>query len=154
MVFANRLNLKTRLIWLATCLVLSWLPAAAQAGVASVKIDNARIRWLAGGLPLAGYFTLTNTGKDTVKLVGADGPAFRRIRLHHSMSENGMEKMVTVKAVSIKPGGTIKFAPGSYHLMMWRLEPLRPDQTTPVTLKFADGSTKTATFHVHGPATE
>lgn len=155
MVSASRLKPGSRFVWLGIFLLLSWLSTAAQAaGVVSVKIDNARIRWLPGNLPLAGYFNLTNTGKDTLKLVGANGPAFRRIMLHRSVTENGTEKMVMVKSVTIKPGDTVTFAPGGYHLMMWRLEPLKPDQTTPLTLKFADGSTKTATFHIHGPATE
>jgi len=126
----------------------------AVAGEAAVKVDNARIRWLAGSLPLAGYFTLTNTGTATIKLVGADGPAFRRIKLHRSITQNGTEKMVMVKSVAVEPGKTVRFAPGGYHLMMWRLEPVKPGQTTPVTLRFADGATQIVTFHVHGPATE
>ncbi len=154
MVKARALQIDRLLVSTALCVTMLLASSAALAGEAAVKVDNARIRWLAGSLPLAGYFTLTNKGPQTVKLIGANGPAFRRIMLHRSITENGSEKMVMVKSVAVKPGQQVRFAPGGYHLMMWRLEPVKPGETTPVTLKFANGDTKNVTFHVHGPATE
>ncbi|WP_097461411.1 copper chaperone PCu(A)C [Mangrovitalea sediminis] len=151
---ARVFHLNKGLVSLGLFLAMCWMSTQVYADIAPVKIDNARLRLLAGGLPLAGYFTLTNTGDRDVRLVGAYGPAFRRIMLHQSKSVNGMEKMVMVKAITVKPGEKVVFAPGGYHLMMWRLEPLKVDQTTPVTLKFADGKTKTAAFRIGGPATE
>ena len=119
----------------------------------NIKIEHPRIRWMPGDLPVAGYLSITNRGNETIKLVGATGPGFRRIELHKSMGSGGMEQMKSMSEIVIKAGQTLHFKPGGYHLMMWRLQPLKPDQTTPVVLKFSNGATKNVTFFVGGPAT-
>ena len=122
-----------------------------------LTVSHAWIRLLPGGLhlPAAGYFDLANTSSRSVELVGATTPAFKRAMLHRSISENGVEKMVHVAAVTVPAHGNIHFAPGGYHIMlMHRSRPLAIGATLPITLRFKDGTTVTASFQVRGATGE
>jgi copper(I)-binding protein len=139
-------------VLLTLALSLACTVAAAQP---SAAIDNARIRLLPGTLPLAGYFTLHNTGKQNLRLVGASSPDFMRVMMHHSIEQNGMHKMIMVKHLDIAPGKSLRFAPGGYHLMMMhRKRQLKVGDHVPVVLQFADQSTMTVDFTVHSAETQ
>jgi copper(I)-binding protein len=115
----------------------------------TANVQDARIRLLPGDLPLAGYFTLHNSGKQTLSLVSASSPAFAMAHLHRSMEQNGMSKMVPVAQLDIAPGASLQFAPGGYHLMlMHRQRTLQVGDQVPVVLRFADGSTLSVAFKV------
>jgi copper(I)-binding protein len=135
-------------------LVGVWLVVAAPGvfAAAPLTISGAWIRLLPGNVPLAGYFTLHNHSHQPVQLIGASSPAFKRIGLHRSMTMRGMDKMVPVKRVKVAPGRGVKFAPGGYHLMMWRRRSLKIGERVPVTLRFAGGHHLRAVFIVKGPA--
>ena len=91
---------------------------------------------------LAGYFTIMNKSKHDLSLVGASSPQFKKVELHRSIMKNGMAKMVAQKKVTIHANKTVKFKPGSYHLMMMHpLKPLKAGETVELTLKFSDGKT-------------
>ena len=137
---------------LSLLLALCALLPAACAFAQPIEVDGAWIRLLPGDLPLAGYFTLHNGGSRTLKLIGASSPAFRRIELHHSMNMHGMEKMVPVREITIPAGGNLAFAPGGYHLMLWRARPFRVGGKIPVTLKFSGGRTLKVEFLVKSAA--
>ncbi len=129
------------------------LPAAAFAQPSiHVHVTGGWIRLLPGDLPLAGYFTLRNDGAQAVKLVGASGPAFTRIELHHSMSMHGMDRMVPVPEITVPAGKSFAFAPGGYHLMLWRSGTLHVGEKLPIILKFANGRKIQATFVVKNAA--
>lgn len=116
-----------------------------------ISVHDARLRWLPGDLPLAGYFALDNAGQRTVRLVGAGSPAFARVMLHRSTHRDGVAHMEQVDGVDVAAGKTLRFAPGGYHLMlMKRRHRLSPGDSVPVTLRFADGHHLTATFKVVG----
>ena len=71
------------------------------------------------------------------------------LMLHRSISQNGQERMVMVQSVAVPPHGKVSFMPGGYHLMcMSPSAEMRPGRSVPVTLRFADGGTLTATFPV------
>jgi len=70
--------------------------------------------------------------------------------LHQTKDVNGIEKMLPVKALKVAPHGTLKFQPGSYHIMCMKPQ-MKIGDKAPVTLKFADGKTVTAKFAVTGP---
>jgi copper(I)-binding protein len=127
------------------------LPAAAFAQP-TIHVTGGWIRLLPGDLPLAGYFTLHNGGAQAIKLVGASGPGFARIQLHRSMTMHGMDKMVPVPEITVPAGKTFAFAPGGYHLMLWRNGTLNVGENVPITLKFADGRKIEATFVVKSAA--
>jgi periplasmic copper chaperone A len=102
--------------------------------------------------PAGGYFTLHNNTAKTVELTGAMSPGCGTIMLHKTENVNGVEKMLPVKSIAVKPNATLSFHPGSYHLMCMSPTPLMAiGQKVPVTLKFAGGETATADFPVEGP---
>jgi len=114
-----------------------------------ISVRDARLRWLPGNRPLAGYFALDNAGQRPVRLVGAASPAFARVMLHRSTHRDGVAHMEHVDGVDVAPGKTLRFAPGGYHLMlMKRRHRLGPGDSVSVTLHFADGHQLTATFKV------
>ncbi|MEJ2346295.1 MAG: copper chaperone PCu(A)C [Gammaproteobacteria bacterium] len=135
---------------LVTLLCVAWTAAAWAAGP-STQIDNARIRLLPGDLPLAGYFELTNNGQHTLTLTGASSPAFRRVMMHHSVHQNGQDRMLPVAKMTVAPGKTIRFAPGGYHLMlMHRNRTLHVGDSVPIRLHFASGHDLEVKFKVGG----
>ena len=54
--------------------------------------------------------------------------------LHQSKEVNGVEKMLPVKSVTVKPHGTLKFEPGSYHVMCMKPN-MALGQSVPMTLE-------------------
>lgn len=138
---------------IAAILVL-FLCATAMAAP-DVMARNARIRLLPGDLPLAGYFELSNQGKQPITLLGASSPAFKTIHMHLSQELNGKSTMITLEGVEMSPGQTLHFAPGGYHLMlMQRLQPLQVDDQVPITFKFSGNQTFEVMFKVQGAGSQ
>ena len=158
---AVRLPRRGGTIWLAALAL--WIVTAgatpASSGTAAKAVDvavrHARLRWLPGDLPLAGYFELTNTGQRSLRLVGAASPAFTRVTLHRSAQADGTQHMEHVSGVDVAPGKTLRFAPGGYHLMlMKRRRRLAVGDRVPVRLRFADGREANVDFTVRGAGTQ
>ncbi len=59
--------------------------------------------------------------------------------------------MSDVSSVDVAAGGTLAFAPGSYHLMCMDAN-LKPGIKAPVTLHFKSGASVTADFAVRNAA--
>ncbi len=71
--------------------------------------------------------------------------------IHRSVDDNGQERMEMVDSVSVPAHGEVKFAPGGYHLMcMSPTAAAAPGRSVPVTLRFQDGGSLTASFPVRG----
>ena len=71
--------------------------------------------------------------------------------LHRSVNDNGQERMEMVDSVSVPAHGEVKFEPGGYHLMcMAPTEAAARGRSVPVTLRFKDGGSLTASFPVRG----
>jgi copper(I)-binding protein len=122
---------------------------------APAAIDDARIRWLPGELPMAGYFSITSHASTPLQLVGAASPAFGNVMLHRSLHEGGVDRMVQVEGVDLAPGQTVVFGPAAYHLMlMHRKKALQPGEEVPVTLRFGNGETLEVPFRVVGAQSE
>ncbi|MBV9991192.1 MAG: copper chaperone PCu(A)C [Alphaproteobacteria bacterium] len=119
------------------------------ASAADLTVSDAWIRALPAKLPAAGYFTLTNTGKAEVSLTGASSVACGMLMLHKSAQSGGMGSMEDVAAVAVPAGGTIRFAPGGYHLMCMDPTPaVKPGGKIGVELTFAGGARLAADFAV------
>jgi len=128
---------------------------AAQAGESSLSVSDARVRWLPGDLPLAGYFAIASHETSPLRLVGATSPAFGHVMMHRSVEEDGMRRMVHVEGLDLAPGETLAFAPGGYHLMLMdRKQTLHPGDEVPMTLRFSDGRTLDIPFRVEGVQVE
>jgi len=127
------------------------LGMAAQAAESPVSVSNARVRWLPGDLPLAGYFSITSREESPLRLVGFTSPAFGQVMMHRSVVEDGMQRMVDVEGLDLIRGETVAFAPGGYHLMLMdRKQTLQPGDEVPMTLRFSDGRTLDVPFRVEG----
>ena len=135
--------------------VAALLACSAAFAAPAVTVTNARIRLLPGDLPLAGYFDLVNQGKQPLTLTAASSPAFRMVHLHRSIEQDGKSMMVPAGNLEIKPGATLHFAPGGYHLMLMdRVKPLKVGDKVPMTLRFADRQTLQVTFEVKSAETQ
>lgn len=117
----------------------------------SVAVEQGWFRSLPGALPAAGYFVLHNTGDKPLVLRGADSSACGAVMLHKSDSMNGMAMMEDVPKVDVPAGGTLRFAPGGYHLMcMNPTAKMKVGTEVPVTLHFIDATEVEAGFAVRG----
>ncbi len=113
----------------------------------AATISNPWLRVLPGGLPAAGYFTLTNDGQKPVTLTGASSPACSMLMLHKSSDTGGMSSMEDVTSITIAPGDKVEFKTGSYHLMCMDPKPgLKKGGTAKITLNFAGAPPLAADF--------
>lgn len=109
------------------------------------------MRALPGKLPAGGYFTLHNGTAKTLTLRGASSNACGMLMLHKSDTMGGMASMSDVTSIDVAPGGTLKFTPGSYHLMcMTPTDTLKRGARIDITLDFADGTKLKTAFDVRG----
>lgn len=105
----------------------------------------------------AGYLTLTNTGTAPDRLVGASAAAAGHVELHEMSMTDGVMRMRPVKdGIELKPGQTVEFKSGAFHLMMVDLkQPLQQGQRVKGTLTFEKAGSVDVEFAVEaigGPA--
>lgn len=98
--------------------------------------------------PGAAFFTVKGGDHDT-SLVAVTSPIALRTELHETMAmsghgDHGMMTMAPIKDVPVKAGDTLSFAPGGKHVMLFDVSPaVKPGQSVPLTLSFADGKSVT-----------
>jgi copper(I)-binding protein len=139
--------------WVVALACALAIGTAALADEKGVVVKDPWMQSIIPSRPAAGYFTLSNATARPATLVGAASPDCGMLMLHRSSRMNGEEHMAMVQSIVVPAHGAVKFAPGGYHLMC--TEPskaLKPGASVPVTLRFADGSTVTASFPVRGAA--
>ncbi len=120
-----------------------------------VRLERAWARSTAESATTAAvYLTIVNDSGSTVRIIGATVPASVASDAHvhrTSTGDDGMAGMKMVETVTVKPGTTVRFAPGGYHVMLMGLaKPLTRGEQFPITLSRASGSTLTATVAVRG----
>ncbi len=121
----------------------------AQAKATGVTVQDAWIRALPSSVPSGGYFTLHNGGLKDLVLTGAESPACGMLMLHKSSDTGGMSSMDDVLEITVPVGGSVKFAPGGYHLMCMNTTPaIKPGAKVSVTLIFKNGEKTTTVFAV------
>jgi periplasmic copper chaperone A len=119
----------------------------------AVQIKAAWIRWLPGGVPLAGYATLVNGSDQPAVLTSATSDAFHDLSLHQTLQTGGTVRMSPLERIPIAPHGTLDFEARGIHLMLMQpREVLDARGAVPITLHFADGSSLTAQFQVRTSA--
>lgn len=134
------------------------LALVAPAHAESVKAGDLVIsqpwtRATAGGAKVGGgYLTIENKGTVADKLVGGSTDAAGKLEIHQMSMSNGVMKMRPVEGgLEIKPGQTVKLAPGSYHLMLVDLKhPFKQGETVPVTLDFEKAGKVAVSLEVEG----
>ncbi len=121
-----------------------WGGAMALQLAARIEDERAWVRAGPPGSQVTGAFMiLKNKGDKAAQVVKAESAAARVTELHEHASENGVMKMRPVPAIVVKPKGETALKPGGYHIMLIDLKaPLKEGETVPLTLGFADGSSK------------
>ncbi|SFP66725.1 copper chaperone PCu(A)C [Sphingomonas rubra] len=106
-----------------------------------IEAEDAWVRLPAvPGRPAVGYFTL-HGGAAPTRLVAVNADLAQRTEMHESMAAGGVTTMRSIDAVPLPAGGTIAFAPGARHLMLFGVNPsLKPGGSTVLSFTFADGS--------------
>ena len=125
----------------------------AAANAAPFEVTDGWFRALPGKLPAGGYFTATNgTGRE-LAIMGASSDACGMLMMHQSSNKGGMSSMDMVDRVIVPAGGTVRFAPGGYHLMCENpTAKMKVGGKVGVLLKLSDGSSVAAGFMVKNAA--
>ena len=99
-----------------------------------------------------GYMKITNTGSTADRLVGGSTDISSRFEVHEMSMDNGVMKMrALTNGLEIKPGQTVEFKPGSYHVMFVGLkETLKKGQRVKATLEFEKAGKIDVDFTVEG----
>lgn len=99
-----------------------------------------------------GYLTITNIGTAPDRLMSGSSDVSSRFEIHEMGMDNGIMKMRPLAAgLEIKPGQTVEFKPGGYHLMFVGLnKPLEQGQHIKATLQFEKAGSVTVDFAVEG----
>jgi copper(I)-binding protein len=127
---------------LSALLGLCLLSAGAMAHefkLGDLKIGHPWSRAMPESSPTGGvYLLLSNRGKAADKLLSASTPRAAKAELHTHINDNGVMRMREVAGgVEVAAGQQVKFAPGSYHVMLMGLkQPLRAGDHFPLTLRF------------------
>jgi copper(I)-binding protein len=105
-----------------------------------------------GAAVAGGYFRITNTGTTSDRLTGGSSAASGRFEIHEMSMDNGVMKMRPLKdGLEIKPGQTVEFKPGSYHVMMLDLkQPLNKGDHLKGTLTFEKAGPVDIEYNVVG----
>lgn len=120
-------------------------PAIAQtAKPATPHLMDAWVRLPAvAGRPAGGYFMAHGT-LTADALVAVTSPKAERIELHSMTNENGVMKMRKEESFALPAKGTLTFAPGGAHLMLFGLSAdVKPGGKVPLTFRFKSGATVT-----------
>lgn len=120
------------------------MAAAHEFKAGSLEIEHPWSRATPAGAKVAGgYFTVTNSGSQPDRLVSISSDISEKSELHEMAVKDGVMTMRKVDGgVEIPANGTLKLAPGGYHLMFIGLKK-QPKQGE----KFA----ATLTFEKAGP---
>jgi copper(I)-binding protein len=91
------------------------------------------------GRPGAAYFTVKG-GDKADALLAVSTPAAARAELHETMDHQGMKSMQPARDVPVPARGSLEFAPGGRHVMLFEMRPdAKPGGRIPLALAFASG---------------
>ncbi len=123
---------------LAACSPAADKAAGGEAAASTVTVTDVLCRPTPNGRQVTGcYMTLTAPMADT--LVSVASPAAALGQIHESRMESNMMMMRELEAgLPLPAGEAVQLKPGGIHVMLLGVaEPLRADQTVPLTLTFA-----------------
>lgn len=130
-------------------------PSASAQDVASgsLKVSSPWARATPKGAAVGGgYMTITNTGGAPDRLIGGVADVCKSFEIHEMSMTNGVMRMRPVASgLEIKPGQTVEFKPGGYHVMFMGLkQPLVQGQHIKATLQFEKAGKVDVDFTVEG----
>jgi copper(I)-binding protein len=132
----------TKLTIIAAAALALFAANAAQAHEYHSKdltIFNSWARPAAEGQYSAVYLTIKNAGEEADTFISAESPIAEKTQIHETRIEDGVMKMRAVKdGIEIKPGTSLEFKPGGYHIMLLGLKkPLEAGAMAPLTITLA-----------------
>lgn len=130
----------TRLLPYALILMLS---GCGDAVPKQQSVTDAWVRLPAvAGNPGAAYFELAG-GSVPDRLMSVSSPQAVRAEMHDTVMAGGMMKMAEIEGgVEVSAGGTLRFAPGGKHVMLFDVSPrASAGRTMPLAFTFASGVT-------------
>ena len=147
----------TRLSALALALALALAGAAALAlaqefMAGDITVDKAWARATPKGADVgAGYMVVHNNGATPDTRTGGSSD-FATVEIHEMKTEGGHMTMAEMKnGLNIPAHGTVRLAPGGYHVMFTHLtKPLTKGEKVQATLTFAHAGPVTVEFPVQG----
>ena len=119
--------------------------------IGTLDIGHPWTRATPKGATVAGaYLKITNKGQAADRLTAVSSEAAGRVEIHEMAMAGGTMKMRPLKAgIEIKPGETVEFKPGSYHIMMMDLkQPFEQGKRVKGTLTFEKAGTVDVEFAV------
>ncbi len=138
---------------LALALGAAAVPALAQEFKAGdIAIDKAWARATPKGADTgAGYLVVHNNGATPDTLTGGAAD-FASVEVHEMKMDNGVMKMRELtKGLTIPAHGTVRLAPGGYHIMFTHLtKPLVKGEKVAATLNFEHAGPVAVEFPVQG----
>jgi copper(I)-binding protein len=144
-------NEMTRCIALAVALALSSAPALAQQYKAGdITVEKPWTRATPKGADAgAAYLTINNNGATPDRLTGGSAD-FAAVEIHLMKTEGGVMQMRELKdGLNIPAHGTVRLAPGGYHIMFTHLtKPLEKGAKITATLTFEHGGPVAVEFPV------
>ncbi|WP_269499748.1 copper chaperone PCu(A)C [Castellaniella sp. S9] len=120
-------------------LLAAIIPMVQAAEPSTITVHDAWVRATPPGIQVGGgYVTVTNTGKQADRLVGASSPLAEKAEIHVSETIDSMARMRWLKdGVEIPAGKEVMLAPGGIHLMFMGLkQAIIKGEEVPVTLQF------------------
>jgi copper(I)-binding protein len=145
------ISLRAAAAALFAVLIFAGSACAHEYKLGPIKIGHPWTRATPGGAKVAGgYLTLTNTGSEPDRLVGGSVTNAGGFEIHEMKTEGGVMRTREIAGgIEIKPGGTVKFEPGGYHLMFTQLKtPQKQGQMVRGTLKFEKAGSIDVEFKV------
>jgi len=99
-----------------------------------------------------GFFTATNKGRKTDRLIAAESPVAAKIEIHGiKVVGYGIRMRPMEKGLGLPPDTAITLKPRGYHLLMELKAPLTTGQKVPVTLTFEKAGTQQVELVVEAP---
>jgi len=96
-----------------------------------------------------GYIVLNNSSRRAVRLLAIDSDRFARHEMHSMREEGGVMQMRRERTLDVPARGTLKFEPGSYHLMLFSADPpLRAGEKVEMLLQSDSGDEVEVVFEV------
>lgn len=121
-------------------LAIATAPASAhEYKVGQLVIGHPWSRETPGGAKIGGgYLTVTNNGSEPDRLLGGAIAIADHIEIHEMKMDGAVMQMRPLPdGIDIKPGETIKLAPGGYHMMFMDLkQPLKKGDAVKAELQF------------------
>jgi len=99
-----------------------------------------------------GFFTATNKGRESDRLIAAESPVAAKIEIHGiKVVGYGIRMRPMEKGLGLPPDTAITLKPRGYHLLMELKAPLTTGQKVPVTLTFEKAGTQQVELVVEAP---